>query len=66
MAEDRDHADPKAGVLIPEAILTWDSIRRLEDMTDIGPGRVGRLMIEANFRQHRYNLGLLRDAGFDV
>ena len=66
MADAEDHADPGAGVLTPEAILTWDSIRRLETMTDIGPGRVGRLLIEVNFRQHEYNLGLLRDAGFEV
>jgi hypothetical protein len=50
--------------LPPEAILTWDSVRRLETHTDIGPGNVGPLLIEVNFRQHERTLALLREAGY--
>lgn len=51
-------------ILSPEALLTWDSVRRLEDHTDIGPGGVTRLLIEVNFREHVYRCNLLRSAGF--
>lgn len=50
--------------LSPEAILVLDSVRRLEQMTDIGPGRVGRLLIAANFAEAKHRCGLLREAGW--
>lgn len=50
--------------LPPEAILTWDSVRRLELHTDIGPGGASPLLIEVNFRQHQHVLALLRDGGW--
>lgn len=72
--DDEVHFDPHAGcdftpaegreqTLSPEAVLTWDSVRRLELHTDIGPGNVGPLLIEVNFRQHQHTLALLRESG---
>lgn len=52
--------------LSPEALLTWESVRLLEQHTDIGPGNVGPLLIEVNLRQHEHTLTVLREAGFDV
>lgn len=63
-------ADPETTVepraLAPEAVLTWASVRNLETHTDIGPGNVGPLLIEVNFRQHQQSVALLRAAGYEI
>lgn len=53
--------EPNPATLLADLLaqLTLDSVRRLEQHTDIGPGGVTRLLIEINLRQHEHTLGLV-------